>query len=205
MIVFVVFGYYGNMIFEQARTLKSQVMYLQFSHKSIEDANKLLKDDAINLQNKIRRMKIEGELKKKEMISNYIIKNFRRTPPSVAREISEAIIQVSKEKNIAVPILIGIIEVESGFNPFSVSKVGARGLMQVMPEWIGKLDTKLDSEFDLHDITTGIQAGTDVFNIHLKENNGDVSKGLYYYVNKDNTYIMKVYVAIGKYLTFKSE
>jgi soluble lytic murein transglycosylase-like protein len=154
------------------------------------------------LNEKIGSMSIQEKQQTEIMISNYITSNFRRTPMSVAKEISRNVIEVSEQKKIAAPLLLGIIEVESNFNPFALSKAGARGLMQVMPEWVGKLDTPLKGKYDLHDIQTGISAGADVFKIHLAENDGNVNKGLYYYVNKDNSYVLKVYTAIGKYLAY---
>jgi soluble lytic murein transglycosylase-like protein len=197
-----VFIFYANMIFEQAEMLKRQVMTLEADNNSAEVANKLLKANILDLHNKIGYMKVKAEYRETEMICNYIKKHYRRTPPSVAKEISEALIAVSKEKNVAVPLLLGITEVESNFNPYATSKVGARGLMQVMPEWVGKLDTPLTDKHDLHDIITGIRAGADVFKIHVKENKGSINKGLYYYVNKDKSYVLKVYTAVGKYLAF---
>lgn len=197
-----VFMFYANMRSEQAEMLKIQVMTLEADSKSADVTNKLLKAGILNLQNKIGHMKVKAEYRETEMICNYIKKYYRRTPPSVAKEISEALIAVSKEKNVAVPLLIGITEVESNFNPYATSKVGARGLMQVMPEWVGKLDTHLTDKHDLHDIVTGIRAGADVFKIHVEENKGSINKGLYYYVNKDSKYVLKVYTAVGKYLAF---
>jgi len=157
------------------------------------------------LLERIEEVSLEDEVETENMIYDYITANYRRTPPTVAREIAVRIIEISKEKNVAAPLILGITEVESNFNPFAVSKAGARGLMQVMPEWIDKLPTILIDKHDLHDITTGLKAGTDVFNIHLKEQKGDVNKALYYYVNKDHSYVLKVYTAMGKFLSFRSK
>jgi soluble lytic murein transglycosylase-like protein len=194
--------FYANMRFEQAEMLKLQVMTLKADNNSADVANKLLQADILELQNKIGHMKVKDAYRETEMICNYIKKNYRRTPPSVAKEISEALIAVSKEKKVAVPLLLGITEVESSFNPYATSKAGARGLMQVMPAWVGKIDTPLNDKHDLHDIVTGIRAGADVFKIHVGENKGSINKGLYYYVNKDDKYVLKVYTAVGKYLAF---
>ncbi len=78
----------------------------------------------------------------------------------------------------------------------------ARGLMQVMPEWCKKLN--INSKFDLHEIDIGIETGIRVFLIHLGEAEGDISKALYLYVNKDKTYVNKVYSEIGKFIAFRS-
>jgi len=161
------------------------------------------------LQGEIERLKLEivnlgkqNELETIYVIRDYIQNRNRHAPKSVAEEIAKNVVTVSNEKEVALPLILGIMEVESEFNPFAKSKAGARGLMQVMPESVGKLPTKVEDKYDLHDIQTGIRAGVDVFKIHLDENDGNVTKGLYHYVNKDNTYATKVYQAIGRFLAF---
>lgn len=56
-----------------------------------------------------------------------------------------------------------VIKTESGFDPQAVSRVGARGLMQIMPEtgeWIaGKLGKEAYSQEDLFDPATNIEFG----------------------------------------------
>ena len=71
-----------------------------------------------------------------------------------------------------------------------------------MPEWVPKFGLKRVS--DLHDIDTGIESGIKVLKIHIDENKGSISKGLYYYVGKDKTYAGKVYESMGKFVAFRS-
>ena len=49
------------------------------------------------------------------------------------------ITEASKKHGISFPLVKAIINVESNFNPKAVSKAGAMGLMQIMPENIRKL------------------------------------------------------------------
>ncbi len=49
------------------------------------------------------------------------------------------IIEASKKHGVSFPLLKAIINVESDFNPKAVSKAGALGLMQIMPENIRRL------------------------------------------------------------------
>ena len=172
------------------------------SVSELQVENLLLKNQNIKLNSEIVDLKISHEREARQTITEYIKDRNRHVPTSVAITIAETILEVSKDKEIAPPLVLGIIEVESEFNPYALSKAGARGLMQVMPEWVGKIPTEIETKFQLHDIKTGINAGVDVFKIHLEESEGDISKALYYYVNKDNTYASKVYQAIGRYLAY---
>lgn len=71
--------------------------------------------------------------------------------------------QIAREHDVDVALMLAIIHTESNFNPFAVSKNGAAGLMQIMPEAardLGlkvpqyknrrnpKLDPKIDERFD---------------------------------------------------------
>ena len=46
-------------------------------------------------------------------------------------------------------LVLGIIHVESGFKKYAVSKAGARGLMQVMPFWVGLIGARDHNLFHL--------------------------------------------------------
>ncbi len=198
----VIFVFYANLKFVEIEVLKLQHQSLQNQIVAVESENKVLKADIQGLQDTIAQLAVKEEKETVAMIEQYITTHYRKTPPTVAKEISQHVVLAAKEKHLPYPLILGIMQVESSFNPYAVSKVDARGLMQVMPEWVGKLDTKVTTKFDLHDIATGIGAGCDVFKIHLQENDGDVGQGLYHYVGKDKAYIMKVYAAVGKFLAY---
>ena len=157
------------------------------------------------LEEKLNRLKTKEGLAQRDL-EEYIIKKYRVVPKIVAKEVSAQTVKLTKEEAVPFSLIVGIMEVESQFKPWLVSKKDARGLMQVMPFWVKnqKVDLGLKSKYDLHDIGVNIKAGIAVFKIHLKEANNDVNQGLYLYVGKDRTYANKVFNAMGKFEVFRS-
>ena len=154
---------------------------------------------------RIAGIKNQDDLLKRD-IELYISHRYRKIPKSVAKTIAVTTVDMAKKEDIAAELLIGIMQVESGFNPTITgpkTKYGhARGLMQIMPEWAPKFNLK--SKFDFHDIDINIASGIKVFKIHLEEGKGKISEGLYLYVNKDRAYVDKVYNAMGKFVSFRA-
>jgi hypothetical protein len=137
-------------------------------------------------------------------IGLYIKARYRRVPKIVAESISEIIVQTCNKEDVSPALIVGIMEIESQFNPMARNeKSGAIGLMQIMKEWVPKMNIK--SVYDLYDIPVNIECGVKILKIHIEEDGkGDVSKGLYHYVGKDNSYADQVFRAVGKFVVFRS-
>ncbi len=79
---------------------------------------------------------------------------------------------VGRDLHLDPLLIIAVIGVESGFNPFSQSVVGAQGLMQVMP---GIHKDKLPEEADQSaflDPVTNVQVGAKVLKESIRRNGG---------------------------------
>ena len=137
-------------------------------------------------------------------IELYILTRFRRVPKVVARTLATSIVAACKEQDVSPEVVMGIIEIESQFNPMARNeKSGAIGAMQVMPEWHKKLGLK--SVYDLYDIPVNINSGVKILKIHTDEDaKGNLEQGLYFYVGKDSTYAARVFQAAGKFTIFRS-
>lgn len=102
-------------------------------------------------------------------------------------------IEIAKQHNIEVALMLAIIHAESNFNPIAVSKNGAGGLMQMMPETARELgltvpkyqdkrkpnlDSYIDERFDPH---KNLHAGLTYFNMLLEryESNLTLALGAY--------------------------
>lgn len=72
-------------------------------------------------------------------------------------------------------VVLAVIEVESHFNPYAVSRAGAQGLMQVMPFWkelIGSSDDNLTS------IPTNLRYGCTILKHYLDMEHGKLTPAL---------------------------
>ena len=72
-------------------------------------------------------------------------------------------------------LVLGVIEVESGFRKYAVSTAGARGYMQVMPFW-----TKLIGypKHNLFDSRTNLAYGCVILRHYVDQENGDYFRAL---------------------------
>lgn len=92
-------------------------------------------------------------------------------------------------------LVLALINVESNFDHFAISSVGARGLMQIMPFWLEEIGRPDDNLFD---ISTNLRFGCTILNIYLKREKGDMRRALARYngsVGK-NWYPQRVYKAL---------
>ena len=185
----------------QAINAKSQVNSTAVENETLNKQLTASHDELSKLKERMAGIKNADDLLKRD-IFHYIDKKFQIIPRSVALEIAEQILAMSKKHEVSPELVVGIMQIESAFNPMAISKANARGLMQVMPEWAPKFGLKKVS--DLHDIPTGIESGIKVLKIHIEESKGNITKGLYHYVGKSDSYAGKVYQAMGKFVTFRS-
>jgi soluble lytic murein transglycosylase-like protein len=96
---------------------------------------------------------------------------------------------------LAPELVLALINVESNFDHYAISSVGARGLMQIMPFWLEELGRPDDNLFD---INTNLRFGCTILNIYLKREKGDMRRALARYngsVGK-NWYPQRVYKSL---------
>ena len=72
-------------------------------------------------------------------------------------------------------LVLGLMQVESGFRKYAVSSAGARGYMQVMPFWIKVIGQPDDSLFDLR---TNLRYGCTILRHYLDIEKGDLFRAL---------------------------
>ncbi|MBU1365358.1 MAG: lytic transglycosylase domain-containing protein [Gammaproteobacteria bacterium] len=72
-------------------------------------------------------------------------------------------------------LVLGLMQVESGFRKYAVSSAGARGYMQVMPFWIKIIGRPDNSLFDLR---TNLRYGCTILRHYLDIEKGDLFRAL---------------------------
>jgi len=72
-------------------------------------------------------------------------------------------------------LMLGLIEVESGFKKYAVSEVGARGFTQVMPFWV---DTIGSRDHNLFHLRTNLRYGANILRHYLDIERGDLFRAL---------------------------
>ena len=114
----------------------------------------------------------EGESWLREMS----VRIARRVPDEfMRRKLLTAIHYEATRAGLDPQLVLGLIQVESGFNRYAISSVGARGLMQVMPFWQRSIGNKEQNLFDLH---TNLRYGCTILRHYLDIENGDLFRAL---------------------------
>ncbi len=107
-------------------------------------------------------------------------------------EVAQA---VARERNLDPLLIVAVISVESGFNPFAQSNMGAQGLMQIIPRFhLDKLPKAGDKAAFL-DPVLNVQMGARILHEAIRRQGG-VVQGLQYYAgateDPEQTYANKV-------------
>jgi soluble lytic murein transglycosylase-like protein len=72
-------------------------------------------------------------------------------------------------------LVLGLIQVESGFKKYAVSSAGARGYMQVMPFWVKEIGMP---EHNLFHLRINLRYGCTILRYYLDMENGDLYRAL---------------------------
>lgn len=102
----------------------------------------------------------------------------QRNDPLLARRVAVSLVRHSNRLQLNPRLLLGMLLVENpNVNPRARSRVGAQGLMQVMPMHRGRWACG----WDLDDPDTNICYGAHVFEDNLKDSRGNVERALLLY------------------------
>ncbi|MEY2873751.1 MAG: hypothetical protein RLZZ373_1122 [Pseudomonadota bacterium] len=100
----------------------------------------------------------------------------RKPEFSVRREFLETVWYESRRAGLDTALVLGLIELESGFRKYAISSVGARSYMQVMPFW-ARLIGDGDASRLFH-MQTNLRFGCVILRHYLDREKGDLFMAL---------------------------
>ena len=142
-------------------------------------------DDMYTVMERINEIRNKFHLKRHNAEQNTENKGFNETLQREIENISckgeissiDRVKEISHEytanKGVPSSLVNAVIETESSFNPFAVSKKGAKGLMQLMPGVLNALG--VSNPFDIRE---NVKGGISILGRLLKKYNGDYVKTL---------------------------
>lgn len=95
--------------------------------------------------------------------------------PSRRFELLRLIHREATRAGLPPELVLAVIQIESAFDPYAVSHVGAQGIMQVMPFWKKEIGREQDNLIHLE---TNLRYGCTILKYYIDKENGRWSEGL---------------------------
>jgi soluble lytic murein transglycosylase-like protein len=99
-----------------------------------------------------------------------------KSEPHTRTEFLEAVWYESRRAGLEEALVLGLIQVESGFRKYAISRAGARGYMQVMPFWARVIGDGDSSR--LFHLQTNLRFGCVILRHYLGMERGDLFMAL---------------------------
>ncbi|HWT53521.1 MAG TPA: transglycosylase SLT domain-containing protein [Rhodocyclaceae bacterium] len=101
---------------------------------------------------------------------------YKRMPDPQARiEFLKTVYYEARRAGLDPQLVLGLIQVESGFRKYAVSGAGARGYMHVMPFWVKLIGTPDNNLFHMR---TNLRYGCTILRHYLDIEKGDLYRAL---------------------------
>jgi len=131
-------------------------------------------------------------------MSNRLRKRAKHIPLKERMSLLKAVHKEAVRARLDPQLVLSVIDIESGFDRFAISKSGARGLMQIMPFWITEIGHDDDNLFD---IETNLKYGSTILSLYIKKEKQQLSRALARYNGSQGKtqYPDKVLSSLKKY------
>lgn len=106
-------------------------------------------------------------------MSNRLKKKIKQ--PEKRLNLLQQIHREARRADLHPELVLAVIDVESNFDRFAISKAGAQGLMQVMPFWLKEIGKPRDSLFN---VRTNLRMGCTILKFYLNKEKGDLTRAL---------------------------
>lgn len=117
-------------------------------------------------------------------VAMWLAKRYKVAPEPISRLVQEAW-AVGQRARVEPTLILAIIAVESSFNPFAQSSVGAQGLMQVMTRVHDEKYQAFGGSLAAFDPITNLRVGVQVLKECIRRA-GSIEEGLRFYVGAAN-------------------
>jgi len=95
--------------------------------------------------------------------------------PTQRRELLVTVHYEATRAGLDPQMVLGLIQVESGFKKYAISSASARGFMQIMPFWTKLIGTK---EHNLFHMRTNLRYGCTILRHYIDIENGNLYRAL---------------------------
>lgn len=146
--------------------------------------------------------RLPSELSKSQAaLAHWLSKKYRVAKEPLSALVTEAH-EVGKRANLDPTLILAVMAIESGFNPFAESPVGAQGLMQVVTKVHRDKYETYGGHLTAFDPVTNLRVGVKVLQDCIKRG-GSIEMGLRFYVGAanlldDGGYVAKVLAEHGR-------
>ncbi|MCL1961670.1 MAG: lytic transglycosylase domain-containing protein [Desulfovibrionaceae bacterium] len=117
-------------------------------------------------------------------VALWIARKYRVAPEPVAALVAEAY-EVGRASGVDPKLALAVMAIESSFNPFAQSHVGAQGLMQVMTQIHSDKYEYFGGQYAAFDPKTNLRVGMKVLREYIARA-GSIEAGLKWYVGAAN-------------------
>ncbi len=118
--------------------------------------------------------------KQQAAVAHWLSRKYRVAPEPISALVAEAY-EVGARTRLDPTLILAVMAVESGFNPFAQSAVGAQGLMQVMTSVHSSKYDSFGGKLAAFDPVTNLRVGVKVLQECIQRA-GSVQQGLKFYV-----------------------
>lgn len=122
--------------------------------------------------------------RQQSLVAFWISRRYNVAPEPISRLVQEAW-SAGQKANMEPTLVLAVMAVESGFNPFAQSHVGAQGLMQVMTRIHQDKYQIFGGQHAAFDPVTNLRVGVQVLKDCIRKA-GSLESGLKYYVGAAN-------------------
>ena len=123
--------------------------------------------------------------KQQAAVAYWLSKKYRVAPEPLSALVAEAY-EIGAKTKLDPTLILAVMAVESGFNPFAQSPVGAQGLMQVMTVVHKDKYANFGGRLAAFDPVTNLRVGVKVLQDCIRRA-GSLEAGLRYYVGAANS------------------